>query len=138
MEIKNSPFDADSNIGAIVKEVEEAENRILAEVWSGLVDEGTPLGTFALVEVQPKVVESISAGGLVMPGGLPLRLAKVLKVGPGHWKDGVRVPLDVEVGDRIFIPGRAGIPIDPMHDLRLVTPGDVLYRIPESPPTPPE
>ena len=136
MEIKNSLQKAlqgsDETLSRYERLQAEAEDRILAEAWSSLVDQGEPGGVMALVEVSPKVVESISAAGLVMPNGLPLQLAEVLKVGPGTWQDGKRIPVGLVAGDRVFIRGRSGIPIDPVRDLRLVTPGDWLYRIPKS------
>lgn len=123
---------ADGVLSTYERMVKEAEDTILAEAWATMIDAGEPLGALVLVEVQPKIVESISAGGLVMPGGLPLRVAVVISVGPGYWdgRNMCYVPLGLAVGDRVVMRGSAGIPVDPIRDLRLLPPGDTLFRIP--------
>ena len=62
-----------------------------------------PLGD--RIVVKPKEEdESRTASGLVIPDTAKEKpqLGEVLAVGPGEFKDGERVPIDVSVGDLVF------------------------------------
>ncbi len=62
-----------------------------------------PLGDRIVVQPEEES-ESRTASGLVIPDTAKEKpqLGKVLAVGPGEYKDGERVPLDVGVGDTVF------------------------------------
>ena len=61
-----------------------------------------PLGDRIVVQPEEEA-ESRTASGLVIPDTAKEKpqLGKVLAVGPGEYKDGERVPLDVGVGDTV-------------------------------------
>ena len=62
-----------------------------------------PLGD--RIVVQPKdEEEAMTASGLVIPDTAKEKpqLGEVLAVGPGEFKDGDRIPMDVSVGDIVF------------------------------------
>ena len=62
-----------------------------------------PLGD--RIVVQPKDEdEATTASGLVIPDTAKEKpqLGEVLAVGPGEFKDGDRIPVDVSVGDIVF------------------------------------
>jgi chaperonin GroES len=56
------------------------------------------------IVVQALVAETTTASGLVIPDTAKEKPQEgtVLAVGPGRFEDGVRVPLDVKVGDRVL------------------------------------
>lgn len=62
-----------------------------------------PLGDRIVVKPEEEA-ESKTASGLVIPDTAKEKpqLGKVLAVGPGEFKDGERIPLDVEIGDTVF------------------------------------
>jgi chaperonin GroES len=62
-----------------------------------------PLGDRIVVKPQDED-ESRTASGLVIPDTAKEKpqLGEVLAVGPGEFKDGERVPVDVSVGDVVF------------------------------------
>ena len=62
-----------------------------------------PLGDRIVVKPEDEA-ESRTASGLVIPDTAKEKpqLGKVLAVGPGEYKDGERIPLDVGVGDTVF------------------------------------
>jgi chaperonin GroES len=62
-----------------------------------------PLGDRIVVEPEDEA-EARTASGLVIPDTAKEKpqLGKVLAVGPGEFKDGERIPLDVGVGDTVF------------------------------------
>jgi chaperonin GroES len=62
-----------------------------------------PLGDRIVVKPQDEE-ESRTASGLVIPETAKEKpqLGEVLAVGPGEFKDGERIPMDVEVGDVVF------------------------------------
>jgi chaperonin GroES len=62
-----------------------------------------PLGDRIVVKPEEEA-ESRTASGIVIPDTAKEKpqLGEVLAVGPGEFKDGERVPLDVEVGDTVF------------------------------------
>ena len=60
-----------------------------------------PLGDRIVVKPEEEA-ESRTASGLVIPDTAKPQLGKVLAVGPGEFKDGERIPLDVGVGDTVF------------------------------------
>ncbi len=62
-----------------------------------------PLGDRIVVKPQDDQ-ESTTASGLVIPDTAKEKpqLGEVLAVGPGEFKDGDRVPVDVNVGDVVF------------------------------------
>ncbi len=71
-----------------------------------------PLGNRVLV--RPLEPEEVSAGGIIIPGAAQDRSTSgaVLAVGPGLITDqGVRVPTDTKVGDRVYYHPRAGTEI---------------------------
>jgi len=62
-----------------------------------------PLGDRIVVKPQDEE-ESRTASGLVIPDTAKEKpqLGEVLAVGPGEFKDGERIPVDVSVGDVVF------------------------------------
>jgi chaperonin GroES len=56
------------------------------------------------IVVQALEAETTTASGLVIPDTAKEKPQEgtVLAVGPGRFEDGVRVPLDVKVGDRVL------------------------------------
>ena len=56
------------------------------------------------IVVQAVDAESTTASGLVIPDTAKEKPQEgmVLPVGPGRFEDGVRVPLDVKVGDKVL------------------------------------
>jgi len=62
-----------------------------------------PLGDRIVVKPEEET-EARTASGLVIPDTAKEKpqLGKVLAVGPGEYKDGERVPLDVKEGDTVF------------------------------------
>jgi len=62
-----------------------------------------PLGDRIVVKPKDEE-ESRTASGLVIPDTAKEKpqLGDVLAVGPGEFKDGERVPMDVKVGDVVF------------------------------------
>ena len=74
-----------------------------------------PLGDRIVVKPQDEE-ESRTAGGLVIPDTAKEKpqLGEVLAVGPGEFRDGERVPVDVSVGDVVFYSKYGGT--DVKHD----------------------
>jgi len=62
-----------------------------------------PLGDRIVVKPKDED-ESTTASGLVIPDTAKEKpqLGEVIAVGPGEFKDGERVPVDVSVGDLVF------------------------------------
>jgi chaperonin GroES len=62
-----------------------------------------PLGDRIVVKPKDEE-ESRTASGLVIPDTAKEKpqLGEVLAVGPGEFKDGERIPMDVKVGDVVF------------------------------------
>ena len=80
-----------------------------------------PLGD--RIVVKPKEEdESRTASGLVIPDTAKEKpqLGEVLAVGPGEFKDGERVPMDVSVGDLVFYSKYGGTEVKVEGDDYLV------------------
>jgi len=62
-----------------------------------------PLGDRIVVKPKEEA-EARTASGLVIPDTAKEKpqLGEVLAVGPGEYKDGERVPMDVSIGDLVF------------------------------------
>ena len=71
-----------------------------------------PLGDRILVKPKEED-ESRTPSGLVIPDTAKEKpqLGEVLAVGPGEFKDGERIPLDVEAGDVVFYSKYGGTEI---------------------------
>jgi chaperonin GroES len=87
-----------------------------------------PLGDRIVVKPQDED-ESRTASGLVIPDTAKEKpqLGEVLAVGPGEFKDGERVPVDVNVGDVVFYSKYGGTEVK--HDgeeLLILSSRDVL------------
>jgi len=67
-----------------------------------------PLGDRVVIEAVAK--EEKTASGIVLPETAKEKPqeGKVLAVGPGTYKDGERIPLDVKEGDRVIFSKYAG------------------------------
>ena len=67
-----------------------------------------PLGDRVVIEAIAK--EETTASGIVLPDTAKEKPqeGKVLAVGPGTYKDGQRIPLDVKEGDRVIFSKYAG------------------------------
>ena len=65
------------------------------------------------IVVQANDVESTTASGLVIPDTAKEtpQEGTVLAVGPGRFEDGARVPLDVNVGDKVLYSKYGGTEI---------------------------
>jgi chaperonin GroES len=74
-----------------------------------------PLGDRIVVKPQDEE-ESRTASGLVIPDTAKEKpqLGEVLAVGPGEFRDGERVPVDVNVGDVVFYSKYGGTEVK--HD----------------------
>ena len=62
------------------------------------------------IVVKPATAEQTTASGLVIPDTAKEKPQEgtVIAVGPGRFDDGVRVPMDVKVGDVVFFGKYAG------------------------------
>lgn len=87
-----------------------------------------PLGD--RIVVKPKEEdETRTAGGLVIPDTAKEKpqLGDVLAVGPGEFKDGDRVPVDVSVGDVVFYSKYGGTEVKVEgEDFLILSARDVL------------
>jgi chaperonin GroES len=87
-----------------------------------------PLGDRIVVKPEEEA-ESRTASGLVIPETAKEKpqLGKVLAVGPGEFKDGERIPLDVEVGDTVFYSKYGGTEVKVEgEDFLILSARDVL------------
>jgi chaperonin GroES len=87
-----------------------------------------PLGDRIVVKPQDEE-ESRTASGLVIPDTAKEKpqLGEVLAVGPGEFKDGDRVPVDVNVGDVVFYSKYGGTEVKhDGEDLLILSSRDVL------------
>lgn len=87
-----------------------------------------PLGDRIVVKPQEEE-ESRTASGLVIPDTAKEKpqLGEVLAVGPGEYKDGERVPVDVSVGDVVFYSKYGGTEVKHNgDDLLILSSRDVL------------
>ena len=88
----------------------------------------TPLGDRIVVKPQEDT-EVTTATGLVIPDTAKEKpqLGHVLAVGPGEFKDGERVPVDVKVGDVVFYSKYGGTEVKhDGQDLLILSSRDVL------------
>ena len=87
-----------------------------------------PLGDRIVVKPQDEE-ESRTASGLVIPDTAKEKpqLGDVLAVGPGEFKDGERIPVDVNVGDVVFYSKYGGTEVKHNgEDLLVLSSRDVL------------
>jgi len=87
-----------------------------------------PLGDRIVVKPQDEE-ESRTASGLVIPdtANEKPQLGEVLAVGPGEYRDGERVPVDVNVGDVVFYSKYGGTEVKHNgEDYLILTSRDVL------------
>ncbi len=87
-----------------------------------------PLGDRIVVKPQDEA-ESRTPSGLVIPDTAKEKpqLGEVLAVGPGEYKDGERVPVDVSVGDVVFYSKYGGTEVKHNgEDLLVLSSRDVL------------
>ncbi len=87
-----------------------------------------PLGDRIVVKPEEET-ESRTKSGLVIPDTAKEKpqLGKVLAVGPGEYKDGERVPLDVKEGDVVFYSKYGGTEVKVEgEDLLILSSRDVL------------
>jgi chaperonin GroES len=88
----------------------------------------TPLGDRIVVKPQDEQEVRTSAG-LVIPDTAKEKpqLGEVLAVGPGEFKDGERIPVDVKVGDTVFYSKYGGTEVKhDGQDLLILSSRDVL------------
>ncbi|MBU6145791.1 MAG: co-chaperone GroES [Paenibacillaceae bacterium] len=86
-----------------------------------------PLGDRVVIEAVAR--EETTASGIVLPDTAKEKPqeGKVLAVGPGAVKDGVRVPLDVAVGDRVIFSKYAGTEVKfEGRELMIMRESDIL------------
>ena len=87
-----------------------------------------PLGDRIVVKPKDED-ESTTASGLVIPDTAKEKpqLGEVLAVGPGEFKDGERVPVDVSTGDLVFYSKYGGTEVKyEGDDLLILSSRDVL------------
>ena len=87
-----------------------------------------PLGDRIVVKPQEEE-EARTASGLVIPDTAKEKpqLGTVLAVGPGEFKDGERIPVDVNVGDVVFYSKYGGTEVKHAgEDLLILSSRDVL------------
>jgi chaperonin GroES len=88
----------------------------------------TPLGDRIVVKPQDED-EVRTSSGLVIPDTAKEKpqLGEVLAVGPGEFKDGERIPVDVKVGDTVFYSKYGGTEVKhDGEDLLILSSRDVL------------
>ncbi len=88
----------------------------------------TPLGDRIVVKPQDEN-EVRTQSGLVIPDTAKEKpqLGEVLAVGPGEFKDGERIPVDVNVGDTVFYSKYGGTEVKhDGQDLLILSSRDVL------------
>lgn len=88
----------------------------------------TPLGDRIVVKPQDED-EVRTSSGLVIPDTAKEKpqLGEVLAVGPGEFKDGERIPVDVNVGDVVFYSKYGGTEVKhDGEDLLILSSRDVL------------
>ena len=80
-----------------------------------------PLGDRIVVKPKDEA-EARTASGLVIPDTAKEKpqLGEVLAVGPGEYKDGERVPMDVSVGDLVFYSKYGGTEVNHEGDEYLI------------------
>ena len=80
-----------------------------------------PLGDRIVVKPKDED-EQTTASGLVIPDTAKEKpqLGEVLAVGPGEFKDGDRVPVDVSVGDLVFYSKYGGTEVKYENDEYLI------------------
>ena len=93
-----------------------------------------PLGDRMIVE--PIEQEEVTAGGILLPETAKEKpqMGKVIAVGPGQRdEDGKRVPVDVEVGDRVLFAKYAGTEVKLSEERKLLVlkESDVLAIVEE-------
>jgi len=89
-----------------------------------------PLGDRVVVEAIEK--EETTASGIVLPDTAKEKPqeGKVIAVGPGVWKDGQRVPLEVKEGDRVIFSKYAGTEVKyEGRELLIMRESDILAVI---------
>jgi chaperonin GroES len=89
-----------------------------------------PLGDRVVVEAIAK--EETTASGIVLPDTAKEKPqeGKVIAVGPGVWKDGQRVALDVKEGDRVIFSKYAGTEVKyEGRELLIMRESDILAII---------
>ncbi|MEA2024461.1 MAG: co-chaperone GroES [Actinomycetota bacterium] len=87
-----------------------------------------PLGDRIIVKPQDEE-ESRTPSGLVIPDTAKEKpqLGEVLAVGPGEFKDGERIPMDVKVGDVVFYSKYGGTEVKvESEDYLILSARDVL------------
>ncbi len=62
------------------------------------------------VVVKPGESEEVTKSGIVIPDTAKEKPqeGEVIAVGPGRWEEGKRIPVDVQVGDRVIFSKYAG------------------------------
>lgn len=62
-----------------------------------------PLHNFVLIKMLPKA--GVTEGGVQVPESSDLEPEKgfVVAIGPGHWENGVFIPVSVKVGSTIYL-----------------------------------
>jgi chaperonin GroES len=89
-----------------------------------------PLGDRVVIEAIEK--EETTASGIVLPETAKEKPqeGKVLAVGPGAYKDGERIPLDVKEGDRVIFSKYAGTEVKyEGRELLIMRESDILAII---------
>lgn len=84
------------------------------------------------IVVRPDKAEEVSKGGIHIPDigkDKPSR-GLVLYVGPGRWENGIRVPMQIEIGDTVFYSRTFAQPIKmDEEDLVVIKEEDVLVAV---------
>ncbi len=86
-----------------------------------------PLGDRVVIEAIAR--EETTASGIVLPDTAKEKPqeGKVLAVGPGAYKDGTRIPLDVAAGDRVIFSKYAGTEVKfEGRELMIMRESDIL------------
>ena len=90
-----------------------------------------PLGDRVVVKPNDED-ESVTPSGLVIPDTAQEKpqLGEVLAVGPGEYKDGERIPVDVSVGDLVFYSKYGGTEVKVEgEDYLILSSRDVLATL---------
>jgi len=90
-----------------------------------------PLGDRIVVKPNDED-ESVTPSGLVIPDTAQEKpqLGEVLAVGPGEYKDGERIPVDVSVGDLVFYSKYGGTEVKVEgEDYLILSSRDVLATL---------
>lgn len=95
----------------------------------------TPLYNKLIVELIEDNEEKITKSGLFVPNKpTPYYKGKVLSVGKGHYQNATRIPMDVEVGQKVLFLKNSGMGVefdDAGNPTQIVLTDNDIYAVEE-------